>query len=100
MTEVEQERRITAVEDRAKSNSRRIERLEATTEAINHLATTMEAMVEKQERVADSVEKLDGKVTALEGRSGKRWDSLVDKAVLVCVTALVTWVLSQLGVGG
>jgi len=99
VTELEHERRLTAVEDRAKSNSRRIDKLEETAQAIHHLATTMEVMVEKQERVADSVEKLDSKVSALEGKSGKRWDGLVDKAILVCVTGLLTWVLSRLGLG-
>jgi len=98
MTEIEQERRLTAVEDRAKANSRRIEKLEEYTEAINRLATSMEVMAEKQDRVADSVEKLDGKVTALESKPGKRWDSMTEKLLLMLATAAITLLLAQAGI--
>jgi len=98
MTELEQERRLTAVEDRAKSNSHRIEKLEEYTDAINRLATSMEVMAGKQEQVAETVDKLDRKVTALEARPGKRWDSLADKLLLMLATAAVTLMLAQAGV--
>lgn len=91
------EHRLTAVEDRAKSNQHRIEKLETSTEALNRLAASMEVMAEKQERVADAVEELDGKVTALEAKPAKRWDELVNKLVLVAATAFVTWFLSRAG---
>lgn len=99
VTELEQERRLTAVEDRAKSNSRRIEKLEASTAAIHRLAASIEVMAEKQDRVADTVEKLDDKVTALEGKSGRRWESLTDKAMLTAAAALVGFVLARMGIG-
>lgn len=95
--EVNLEHRLTAVEDRAKSNQRRIEKLETSTEALNRLASSMEVMAEKQERVADAVDELDGKVTALESKPAKRWDDLVSKLILVAATALVTWLLSRMG---
>jgi len=91
------EHRLTTVEDRAKSNQRRIEKLETSTEALNRLASSMEVMAEKQERVASAVDELDGKVTALEAKPAKRWEDLVSKLVLVVVTAVVTWVLSRIG---
>lgn len=95
--EINLEHRLTAVEDRAKSNQRRIEKLETSTEALNRLASSMEVMAEKQERVADAVDELDGKVTALESKPAKRWDDLVSKLILVVATALVTWMLSRVG---
>ena len=92
------EHRLTAVEDRAKANQRRIEKLETATETLNRLAASMEVMAEKQGRVADAVDDLDGKVTALEAKPGKRWDGLVDKLILIAATALVTWLLAQAGI--
>lgn len=100
MMDLEHERRLAEVEARSKSNSHRIDNLEKSTEAINRLATSMEVMVEKQDRVAKTVDKLDGKVTALEAKPGKRWDATVDKVILAVVAALVGFVLAQLGVGG
>ena len=95
--EITLEHRLTAVEDRAKSNQRRIEKLETSTEALNRMAASMEVMAEKQERVADAVDELDGKVTALEAKPAKRWDELVSKLVLVAATAVLTWLLSRMG---
>ena len=97
--EINLEHRLTAVEDRAKSNQRRIEKLEISTEALNRMASSMEVMAEKQARVADAVEELDGKVTALEAKPARRWDDLVSKLTLVAATAFVTWFLSRIGIG-
>lgn len=91
------EHRLTAVEDRAKANQRRIEKLERSTEALNRLASSMEVMAEKQARVADAVDELDGKVTALEAKPAKRWEELVSKLILMGATAAVTWFFSRLG---
>lgn len=95
--DLEHERRLTQVEQRAKSNTHRLEKLEATTEAINRLATSMEVMVSKQEQVADTVEKLDGKVTALETKPVKRVDNLVDKIIWAICAAVITFVLARIG---
>ena len=94
---IEIEHRLTEVEDRSKSNQRRIENLEKSTEAINRLATSMEVMAEKQDRVADSVEKLDGKVTALEEKPAKRWDSLINTIIGLLAAAVVGFILAKIG---
>lgn len=95
--ELSVEHRLTEVEERAKSNQYRIEKLETSTEALNRLATSMEVLAEKQERVADAVDELGGKVAALESKPARRWDELVSKLLLVTATALVTWLLGQMG---
>ena len=95
--DLEHERRLTAVEQRSKSNTHRIEKLEETTEAINKLATTMEVMVSKQEQVAETVEKLDSKVSAIETKPGKRVDGLIDKIIWAVCAAVIAYVLSQIG---
>lgn len=95
--DLEHERRLTQVEQRSKSNTHRLEKLEESTEAINRLATSMEVMVSKQEQVAETVDKLDGKVTALEAKPGKRADSLVDKIIWAVCAAVLTFILARLG---
>ncbi|MGN0999706.1 MAG: hypothetical protein ACI4PO_09160 [Faecousia sp.] len=96
--DLEHENRLTAVEERSKSNTHRIDKLEQSHEAINRLATSMEVMAERQERVADTVDKLDGKVTALENKPGKRWESMVDKIIWLVVSALIGFALAKLGI--
>ena len=95
--DLEHERRLTEVEERSKSNSHRLDKLEESTEAINRLATSMEVMAERQEQVVETVGKLDTKVTALEEKPAKRWDSLVDKIVWAIAAALIGFVLAQVG---
>ena len=95
--DLEHERRLTQVEQRSKSNTHRLEKLEESTEAINRLATSMEVMVSKQEQVAETVEKLDGKVTALEEKPIKRVDGMVDKVIWALCAAVISFVLARMG---
>lgn len=62
--------------------------------ALNRLATAMEVMASKQESMGDSVDRLTGKVEALEAKPAKRWDGLVDKVLLVLSGAFVAWLAS------
>lgn len=95
--DLEHERRLTQVEQRAKSNTHRLEKLEESTEAINRLATSMEVMVSKQEQVAETVDKLDGKVTAMESKPIKRMDSLLDKIIWAICAAIISFILARMG---
>ena len=95
--DLEHEQRLTAVEERSKSYTKRIDKLEESTEAITRLATSMEVMANKQEQVADTVDKLDGKVTALEAKPAKRWDGIVDKIIWAVVAAVIGFLLAQIG---
>jgi nitrate/nitrite-specific signal transduction histidine kinase len=101
---VEFEHRLTETEHRAKSNTRRVEKLELQTEAIQSLATSVEVMVKEQghqteaiERIEKNVEKLDGKVEILEHKPAKRWESIVEKVILTVVGAVVGYLLVKVG---
>ena len=91
------EKRLTEVEDLAKSNKHRIAKLEESTEAITRLASSMEVMAVKQEQVAETVEKLDEKVETLESKPGQRWESIAEKAIWAICAALIAFILGRLG---
>ncbi len=102
--DLEHEKRLTEVEERSKSNTHRIDKLEHTTEAINRLATSMEVMVSEQKHqtsamseIRNDVAKLDEKVEAIEQKPAKRWDGLVDKIIWAIVAAVITYVLTNVG---
>ena len=101
------EHRLTAVEDRSKSNTKRIDKLELESKALTDMAASMKVMAERQEHMgerqdsmAETVEKLDGKVDALEAKPGKRWESIVSEALKLLVAALIGFLLSQIGLPG
>ena len=95
--DLEHERRLAAVEQRAKSNTHRLDKLEESTQILNRLATSMEVKAQRQEQVADTVDKLDCKVTALENKPAKRWEALADKALWSVCAAVIGFILAKLG---
>lgn len=104
MTNEEAAVKMAELEHRAKSNTRRVEKLELQTEAIQSLATSVEVMVKEQghqteaiERIEQNVEKLDAKVEVLEHKPAKRWESIVDKVVMTVVGGIVGYLLVKLG---
>lgn len=88
---------LAQVEERAKSNSHRLKKLEEEHETLNELATTMRVMTEKQTHIAETVDKLDSKVEVLEGKPGKRWDAAVDTIVKLVVGAFISYLLVKAG---
>lgn len=104
MTAEETAVKLAEIEHRAKSNTRRVEKLELQTEAIQSLATSVEVMVKEQghqteaiDRIEQNVEKLDKKVEVLEHKPAKRWESIVDKAIMTVVGAVVGYLLVKFG---
>ncbi len=91
------ERRITEIESRSRGNARRLDKLEELTETINRLAISVERMATKQSDMADSMTKLDGKVTAIESRPARRWETVADKVITAVAAAIVGFVLARLG---
>ena len=91
------EHRLTQVEERAKSNSRRLDQVEKRQAEIGDLVTSMATMAQKQETMERDVGEIKLKVDTIAAQPGKRWDAIVDKILLGIVAALVAYALSQLG---
>ena len=96
MTE-EQNRMLIEADQRSKSNTHRIDKLEETTDSINKIATSMESIAIRQEHIGKQVDKLDTKVETLESKPGKRYEQLITNAMWAIVAAVVTYVLSHVG---
>lgn len=97
--DMEHERRLTEVEERSKANSHRIDKLEKNTESINRLATAMAVMAEKQDETNKAVTALDEKVTVLEEKPAKRWESLAEKVIWAIVSIVIGYLAARLGLG-
>ena len=95
--DLEHERRLTEVEAKSDRNEGRIKKLENEQSALHDLAKSMAVMAEKQAQVADTVDKLDGKVTALEEKPAKRWEDLVNKIIWAVAAALIGFAFAQIG---
>lgn len=77
--------------------SERVETLERQTSAINKLATATEVMAKEIEVMGKNIAALTKDVSDLKAKPGKRWDGIVEKALLVIVGAIVAFALSKIG---
>ena len=86
--------KLQKTEDRSVRNEGRIKKLEGENEVLHQLATSVAVMAEQLKAMNDSVDTLTDKMDELEGKPAKRWDSLVDKVLLVLAGAFVAWLAS------
>ncbi len=84
-------------EDRAKSNTRRIEEAEKKLEDNAAIIASISTLSDRQQRMEEDIKEMKGDVKAMAAKPGKRWDAIVEKALLCIVAGLVAYALSKLG---
>ncbi len=96
MTELEHDR-LTKVEDRAKSNTHRIESLEKRQDDTEKLVTSVAIIAEKQKDMEGDVKEMKCDVKKLIEKPAKRWDGVVEKIIYAVVGAVVAYLLAKAG---
>lgn len=97
MDNIEILKKITETEQRAKSNTHRIDKIEHQQDALNKLAGSVQVLAEKEERVESDVSEIKSDVKNIAAKPGKRWEHIVDKILLAIITGLVAYILYRLG---
>jgi len=97
MNEVDMERRMTAVEDRTKSNTHRLDDMETRMDNLDKLVTSVEVLATRQQAVESDVKEIKNDVKALTAKPGKRWEGIVDKAVWAVLAAVIAFLLARAG---
>lgn len=95
--DMEHERRLTEVEERAKSNTHRIDKFEKQQDEFVELVTSVKVLAEREQNVENDVKEIKNDVKSLTGKPGKRWDSLVDKIIVTVAAAVVGFILAKIG---
>lgn len=98
MEEVELAEKLAAVDSRAKSNTKRLDRLEARQDALEKLAASVEVLASKQEQTDRDIREIKADVKTLVEKPGRRWDRIVDKIIFAVVGALIVALLIKLGI--
>lgn len=91
---------VAAVEARCKSNTHRIDDLEADNKALHALATSVEVLATKQETIEDNVQEIKMDVKSLKALPGGRWETLIKAAVTAVIAGLVGYALALAGITG
>lgn len=95
--DIEHEKRLTQVEELAKTNARRIENIEKRQNNLDELVGTVKALAVREENVESDVKEIKSDVKSLTGKSGKRWDNLVDKIIVTVAAAIIGFILARIG---
>lgn len=89
---------IASIDARCKSNTHRIDDLEADNKALHQLATSVEVLATKQETIEANVTEIKEDVKSLKSLPGGRWEALVKAVVTAIVGALVGFALAHAGI--
>lgn len=91
------EHRLTEVEDRAKSNQRRIEEMEKRQDNLDELVGTVKVLAVREQAVENDVKEIKSDVKMLTSKPGKRWEKAMETILTVVLGAVVGFILAQIG---
>ncbi len=89
---------VQRIEDRAKSNTHRIARLEEQIGTVAQISQSICVIAEKLNVLNLTLEKLEGKVASLESAPAKRWERVSLRVLEALAAALAGFLLARLGI--
>ena len=95
--DLEHEGRLAKVEERAKSNSHRLDEVERRQDNLDKLVGTVEVLAVREGNVENDVKEIKNDVKTLTNKPAKRWDNLVDKIISLLIAGVVGFILAKLG---
>ena len=95
--ETEYEHQLTEVEERAKSNSHRLDEVEKRQDDRDELVSTVKVLAVREENVETDVKEIKSDVKSLTNKPAQRWDRMVEKVIWAVVAAVVGFMLAQIG---
>ena len=82
------ERTVIELDQRSKSNTKRLDRLENTTEAVQELATSVKLMAQSLDNMADEQKRQGERLEKLEQQPADRWNTIIKTMLTAVVSAL------------
>lgn len=103
MNEIEVEHRITEVEQRTKSNTHRLDKLEPIVDEIHTMSNTMVQLVQEVKHTNEAVGNLDAKVERMDGRvdemekaPAKKWNNAKQTVLNTVLGAVIGFLIAGL----
>lgn len=95
--EREWEHRLTEIDDRSKSNSKRLDKIEKRQDDLEELTSTVKVLAVREENVEKDVKEIKQDVKTITEKPAKRWDNLVDKILWFIIAAILGFVVAKFG---
>ena len=100
MTNEELAVKVQRVDDRSRSNSHRLDEVEKKLADNDEMLASIARLDQRQKDMDTDVKEIKADVKSLAGKPAKRWETVVDKALMAAVTAIVGYIVIKLGLGG
>lgn len=91
------EHRLTVVEEQGENHERRITDVEKKQDNLIDLVTTVKILATREEIVESDVKEIKSDVKSLKDIPAKRWNSVIEKLLLVAAGAIGTYIMGRLG---
>ena len=99
--DLEHERRLTVVEDRSQSNTKRLDAMEQRQDDLEDLVVSVKLLATKQTSLESDVKEIKKDVKELTNkpikRFEKRWDKVVEAVLIAIAGAFVGILLAKIG---
>ena len=97
MTEVEWERFVAAAKEQHKEYERRLKAVEEQQKDMTELVQSVAAIAQHQKDMDSDLKEIKREVKNISLQPAKRWESIVEKAILAAVGILVAYVAVKIG---
>ena len=95
--DLDHERRLTDVEARSKSNTKRLTEVERRQDSLDALVSSVSVLATKQEHIESDVKEVKADVKTLTEKPGKRWDDIVTNTAWAVLAAIIAYILGRFG---
>ena len=95
--DLDHERRLTEVEERAKANSHRLCEVEKGQDNLDELVGTVKVLAVRERQVEADVKEIKSDVKSLAGKPAQRWEMLVTQIISLLAAAVVGFILAKIG---
>lgn len=95
--DLDHERRLTEVEERAKSNSHRIDEVERRQDNLDELVGTVKVLAVRERQVEADVKEIKGDVKSLTSKPAQRWEMLITQIITLLAAAVIGFILAKIG---
>jgi phage shock protein A len=95
--EIANEHRLTEVEARSKSNTRRLDDLEHKVSEYEKQNTTVAILEVRMKAIELKIDTLCAQVESIKAKPAKRWETLTTQIISIIVAAVVGYFIAQAG---
>ena len=88
---------LSEVDERSKSNAKRLDCVERKQGELDKLVSTVAVIATKQQTIEADVKEIKTDVKCLIEKPAKRWDGVVDKIIMTVLGAVIIYILAQIG---